>query len=30
MIGEPPVDEREALPQGGTSHAGQPKAAARR
>jgi twitching motility protein PilT len=30
MIGEPPVDERDALPQTGTSHAGQPKAAARR
>ena len=30
MIGEPPVDERAPLPQSGTSHAGQPKAAARR
>ena len=30
MIGEPPVDERDTLPQTGTSHAGQPKAAARR
>jgi twitching motility protein PilT len=30
MIGEPPVDERDPLPQGGTSHAGQPKVAARR
>ena len=30
MIGEPPIDERDALPQTGTSHAGQPKAAARR
>ena len=30
MIGEPPVDERDPLPQTGTSHAGQPKAAARR
>jgi twitching motility protein PilT len=30
MIGEPPVDERDPLPHSGTSHAGQPKAAARR
>ena len=30
MIGEPPIDEREAIAQSGTSHAGQPKVAARR
>jgi twitching motility protein PilT len=30
MIGEPPVDERDSLPQSGPSHAGQPKVAARR
>jgi hypothetical protein len=30
MIGEPPMDEREAMPQSGASHAGQPKVAARR
>jgi twitching motility protein PilT len=30
MIGEPPIDERDALPPSGPSHAGQPKVAARR
>jgi len=30
MIGEPPLDEREALPQAGGPQAGQPKVAARR
>ena len=30
MIGEPPVDERDSPTPGGTSHAGQPKVAARR
>jgi twitching motility protein PilT len=30
MIGEPPIDERDALPQSATPHGGQPKVAARR
>ena len=30
MIGEPLIDEREALQQSSTPHAGQPKVAARR
>jgi twitching motility protein PilT len=30
MIGEPPMDERETMPQAGASHPGQPKLAARR